>query len=79
MTENLCLKYSVNVSKEDFTEALKSVDPDRVNNRKRKTIVRQEYLSILPGSIYHIVGNNKLKCWGFCIHGYVDGFSRKLL
>ena len=67
------------VAKEDVRKALKSVDPDGVNKRKSKTIVRREYLSSGPGSIYHIDGNDKLKRWGFCIHGFVDGFSRKLL
>ena len=67
------------VAKEDVRKALKSVDPDGVNKRKSKTIVRREYLSSRPGSIYHIDGNDKLKSWGFCIHGCVNGFSRKLL
>ena len=79
VTENLYLKYGVNVAKEDFRKALTSVDPGKVNKRKSKTIVRREYLSIGPGSIYHIDGSGKLKRWGFHIHGCVDGFSRKLL
>ena len=31
MTGNLCWKYGINVVKEDFREALTSVDPDKVN------------------------------------------------
>ena len=27
----------------------------------------------------YIDGNDKLKRWGFCIDGCVDGFSRKIL
>ena len=79
MTENLCLKYGVNVAKEDFCKALISVDPDKVNKRKSTTIVRREYLSSEPDIICHIDGNDKLKRWRFRIHGCVDGFSRKLL
>ena len=79
MTENLCLKYGVNVAKEYFSKALKSVDPDGVNKRKSKTIVRREYLSSVPGSIHHIGGNDKLKRWGFRTYGFVDSLSRKLL
>ena len=79
MTENLCLKYGVNVAKGDFCKALTIVDPDKVNKRKSKTIVSREYLSSGPDIIYHIDGNDKLKRWGFRIHGCVDGFSRKLL
>ena len=79
MTENLCLKYGVNVAKEDFSKALKSVDPDGVNKRKSKTFVRREYLSSVPGSIHHIGGNDKLKRWGFRIYRFVDSLCRKLL
>ena len=80
MTENLCLKYYVNVAKEDVRKALKPVDPDGVNKWKSKTIMRREYLSSGTGSIYHIDGNNKWKRlkW-FCIHGCVNDFSRMLL
>ena len=77
-TENLCLKYGVNVVMEDVHKALKSVGPDGVNKRKSKTIIRREFLSSRPGSIYHIVVNDKLKCWGFGIHGWVYSFSRKV-
>ena len=79
MTECLSIKYGVNVAKEDVRKALKVVDPNGVEKRKNKTIVRREYLSRGPGSVYHIDGNDKLKRWGFCIHGCVDGFSRKLI
>ena len=78
MTENFCLKYGVNVAMEDIHKALKSVGPDEVNKRKSKTIMRREFLSSGPGSIYHIDVNDKLKCWGFGIHGWVDSFSRKV-
>ena len=37
------------------------------------------YETLGPNDVYHIDGNDKLKKWGFCIHGCVDGFSRKLL
>ena len=68
-TENLRLKYGANVAMEDVHKALKSVSPDGVNKRKSKTIMRREFLSSGPGSIYHIDVNDKLKCWGFGIHG----------
>ena len=32
-----------------------------------------------PGDVFHIDGNDKLKRWGFAIHGCVDGFSRKIM
>ena len=79
MTESITTKYRINVSKENVRRALKSVDPQGVQARKRNCIKRRIYWSNGPGEIYHIDGNDKLKRWGFCIHGCIDGFSRKIL
>ena len=79
MAEMISLKYEVNISKENARLALLHVDPDGVRNRKRNAIKRRVYDSKGPGEIYHIDGNDKLKKWGICIHGEIDGFSRKLL
>jgi len=32
-----------------------------------------------PNFIWHLDGYDKLKRFGFCIHGCIDGFSRKIL
>ena len=37
------------------------------------------YESPGPEHIYHLDGNNKLNCWGLCIHGCIDGLSCKIL
>lgn len=76
MTENICLKFGINVSREEVRRVLKEVDPHGVQKRRRNTLVRREYQNTGPGAIYHMDGNDKLKRWGF---GCVDGFSRKLL
>ena len=78
MTENFCLKYGVNVAMEDIHKALKSAGPDEVNKRKSKTIMRREFLSSGPDSIFYIAVNDKLKCWGLGSNECVDGFSRKV-
>ena len=79
MTQNACIKYNINVSKEVVRKAVKIVNPDRVEERKRNNIKRRLYQAKGPADIYHIDGKDKLKRWGFCIHGCVDGFSRKIL
>ena len=79
MTENICLKYGVCVSREVVRKALKHLDPEGVEEIKYKVMKRRVYWSQGPGDVYHIDGNDKLKPWGFCIHGCVDGFSRKFL
>ena len=47
--------------------------------RSRNCIERRLYETLGPHDVYHNDGNGKLKKWGFCIQGGVDGFSRKLL
>ena len=79
LTECMCLKYGINISKGDVRKTLREVDPDGVDAGKRSVIRRRVYQSHGPGHVYHIDGNDKLKRWGFCIHECVDGFSRKLL
>ena len=79
MTEIIPLKYRVNISKEHVRKALVDIDPEGVSMRKKKTIKRREYETNGPFNVFHIDGNNKLKRFGFALHGYIDGFSRKLI
>jgi hypothetical protein len=79
MTEIVSYKYNVNIAKEDVRLALRILDPQGVSNRRKKCISHRFYHTNGPGHVYHIDGNDKLKKWGICIHGAVDGFSRKKL
>ena len=79
MTEIINCKYNLNVPKEAVRLALLEVDPQGVEGRRRKTITRRSYYTDGPGDVYHIDGNDKLKKWGFAIHGGIDGFSRKII
>ena len=75
----MSIKCNINVSKEDARKSVKIVNPEGVEERKRNSIKRRLYWAKGPAVIYPIDGNGKLKRWGFCIHGCVDGFSRKIL
>ena len=79
MTEIISLKYCANIAKDDVRKALLRVDPDGVASRKKKAIRRRIYETNGPLDVLHIDGNDKLKRFGFAIHGAIDGFSRKLL
>ena len=59
--------------------SLKQLDPDGVNLRKRRRLHRRKYVSPGPNFAWHIDGHDKLKPFGFSIHGGIDGFSRKLI
>lgn len=46
---------------------------------KAKRLQRRVYTVKGPNHIWHIDGNDKIKPYGFCISGCIDGFSRKLI
>ena len=58
---------------------LKDVDPRGTALRRRHILHRREYSSPGPNFAWHIDGYDKLKPWGFPIHGSIDGYSRKVL
>ena len=59
--------------------ALKALDPGGVKNRSQKNFTRRKYTSVGPNYMWHIDGYDKLKPFGFAIHGAIDGYSRKIL
>ena len=76
----LHLFFFSRLSSDDWNYKLKiEVDPQGVEGQRRKTINRRNYYTDGPDDVYHIDGNDKLKEWGFAIHGGIDGFSRKIL
>ena len=63
----------------DVRLSLKQLDPDGVNLRKWRRLHRRKYVSPGPNFAWHIDGHDKLKPFGFSIHGGIDGFCRKLI
>ena len=59
--------------------ALKIVDPEGVETRSRGRLMRRKYKTKGPNYLWHIDGYDKLKPFGFCIHGAIDGYSRRVL
>ena len=58
---------------------LKTLDADGVERRSKHRLKRRKYQSKGPNYIWHIDGYDKLKPFGFCIHGAIDGYSRRIL
>ena len=59
--------------------SLKEIDPHDCELRKKRGLKRRQYSNPGPNFAWHIDGYDKLKPWGFPIHGAIDGFSRKIL
>ena len=54
-------------------------DPDGIKARRAKTLRRRTYHTPGPNYAWHVDGYDKLKPYGFPIHGCIDGYSRKVL
>ena len=67
------------VSRETVRVIIKSLDPAGVERRSGRKLQRRVYRCPCPNFTWHIDGYDKLKPFGFCIHGCVDGFSRKII
>ena len=57
---------------------LREIDPEGCSYRRAKRLRRRNYVSVGPNYCWHMDGYDKLKPYGFPIHGCIDGFSRKI-
>ena len=60
-------------------KAIREIDPEGVRLRRMKRLRRRTYVNPGPNFVWHIDGYDKLKPYGFAIHGAIDGFSRRIL
>ncbi|KAJ7372070.1 hypothetical protein OS493_020494 [Desmophyllum pertusum] len=79
MHQRLRTDYGLVVDREMVRNILKTLDPDGVERRSKHKLKRRKYKSKGPNYIWHIDGYDKLKPFGFCIHGAIDGYSRRIL
>ena len=76
---SLKASYGINVQRDVVMKMLRELDPDGTETRRARRLRRRQYVSIGPNFCWHADGYDKLKPYGFPIHGCVDGFSRKIL
>jgi len=69
----------VRVPRAIVQQMLKEIDPGGSEIRKAHRLKRRKYHNPGPNYVWHIDGYDKLKIFGFPIHGAIDGFSRKIL
>ncbi|XP_046582807.1 uncharacterized protein LOC124290155 [Haliotis rubra] len=74
-----CQESGLIVSKETILILMNLIDPEGVRNRKKCRLACRSYISTGPNALWHMDGYDKLKPYGICIHGCVDGFSRCVL
>ena len=75
----ILVRKGCNVNRETVRQALKEIDPEGVKLRSKNRLERRKYFAAGPNDIWHVDGNDKLKPYGFSIHGCIDGYSRKII
>ena len=65
--------------RDDVRQIVKQLNPDSIKLRKRRRLHRRRYVADGPNFVWHFDGHDKLKPFGFSIHGCIDGFSRYLI
>ena len=76
MWQRLREDHELVVSRETVRCAL---DPRGVKLRQKHRLESREYSVPGPNFIWHMDGCDKLKPYGVCIHGCIDGYSRRIM
>nr|XP_058963686.1 uncharacterized protein LOC131790490 [Pocillopora verrucosa] len=75
----LRLRHHVHVPRNLVAKIMKEIDLDGVEERRSRRLKRRTFSSKGANASWHFDGYDKLKPYGFPIHGAVDGFSRRIL
>ena len=73
MHKRLMVKYGQTINRESVRLIFKALDPEGVQDRTRRGLRRRKYSAKEPNFIWHMDGYDKLKPFGFCVHGASDG------
>ncbi len=79
MHQKLRSEYNIQIDQDTVRLCLKQLDPQGEEERSRRRLQRRVYISKGPNCQWHIDGYDKLRPFGFYIHGCIDGYSRKIL
>lgn len=77
--QKLIHSWNLKVKRSTVYYILRIADPEGVADRLAHRLRRREYKSPGPNFIWHLDGYDKLKQFGFPIHGCVCGFARKVI
>ena len=72
-------RKGIRVSRSVVEEIVRKLDPDGVEARKAHRLRRGQYICPGPNKVWRADGYDKIKPFGFPIHGCIDGYSRKVL
>ena len=67
------------IARDTVRAILLQLDGEGVRERGRRRLRRRQYINPGPNFVWHVDGYDKLKPYGFAIHGAIDGYSRRVL
>lgn len=67
------------IARDTVRHILLFMDKEGVQERARRRLKRRKYVNPGPNFVWHVDGYDKLKPYGFAIHGAIDGFSRRIM
>ena len=79
MHRRIMIHHGFVIDRETVRIILQHLDPAGVERCSRRTFRRRLYSVKGPNYLWHLDGYDKLKPFGFPIHGCIDGFSRRIL
>ena len=79
MWRRLQSKYDIQVPRLVVQTILRDIDPEGSRLRRANCLRKRNYLNPGPNHCWHADGYDKLKPYGFPIHGCIDGFSHRIL
>lgn len=74
-----CIHDGLVVDRETVRILLQIIDSEGVMARSRRRLQRRSYFAKGPNYIWHMDSYDKLKPYGICINGCIDGFSRAII
>ncbi|XP_063076248.1 uncharacterized protein LOC134466278 isoform X1 [Engraulis encrasicolus] len=74
-----CIQAGYVVTQSTVRHLLKFLDPSGVERRRRNRLMRRVYMNPGPNYLWHVDSYDKLKPYGVCINGAIDGFSRLIV
>ena len=77
--QRLLKEYNLIVKQKTVLYILQKIDPEGIAQRKRNRLRRRIYSVAGPNFLWHTDGYDKIKRYGFAIHGCIDGYSKKFL
>lgn len=66
------------VQRERIRAAILRVDGVGARLRARDPIIRKSYENPRPNAVWHVDGHMKAGLYGITVHGFIDGYSRKV-